>query len=553
MIKVAGYIKKIRNLGKINFLILNCTKPNIKFESLYTSDANSPSLKKVVLENNYKDSEKLFESDFTNLQIFCLQVVIKNETNIIYNKNNSLKHFYVGDFIEVTGRINPAINSKEFEIEIAAVNVIQFTFNENSTTKFNSNTSLEQRLDYLKFSNLRRNLILYSSIKNFIQQTMLKNGFIDITTPVLTAQLPEGAKNFYVKGHIENYSLVQSPQIYKQALIGGGIFKYFQFAKCFRDEDLRNDRQPEFTQLDIEIAFSKSSYVFYIVENLIRQILQVFFKIEKVEFKVLPYKDSIKKYFNDKPDLRSEFKSIIDGSGYFFEFDENIEFDIEILKRFNNKSIEDTIIKWGNKIFYNKEKIDEEFANKIKYVYSKIKYGVFSSCEKVKSLIEINSFILNNSNFKNVLKFVWIVDKPLFELDQQNKLSIAHSPFVKVHESKIKLLDSKVESDLLEITTYGYDLVLNGVEIMGGSERNTDVDIFIKTLQHVGLSQKEIESFNFFKNLLPFLPPHSGIAMGFERFITMLLDPANGIRDVIPFPKTNLGKCVFSMKENDIN
>ena len=393
---------------------------------------------------------------------------------------------------------------------------------------------------------------------------------------------PEGARDFLVPSRLYNkkfYALTQSPQLFKQMLMIGGFEKYFQIVRCFRDEDTRKDRQPEFTQLDIELSFVKEEEILNISERLIKRIFSEILKLEFEDFQRIKHQDAIKDYGSDKPDLRNPLK-LIDVKDIF----ENSSFKVFADPAKNEKA---RIVALKIEKEVSRNKIDEytkfvsNFGAKgLAYIKvndsADLKKGLqspilkFLSEEEISNLAERLEFgtgdtIFFGADHRNVVndsmsalreklgedlnlidldayKFGWITDFPLFEEDIQGNLSPSHHPFTATQGGL-----SALKKDPANAVAKAYDLILNGSEVGGGSLRINDLEEQLEVMSILGIDKKEAdEKFGFFLEALSYgCPPHGGIAFGLDRLI-MLLCKQESIRDVIAFPKTQSATCLLS-------
>lgn len=418
---------------------------------------------------------------------------------------------------------------------------------------------------------LLKNLEIKSKVLNIFRELLVSESFLEINTPSLSITSKEGANTFSVPVLRDKrnayFSLSQSPQLYKQLLMISGVEKYFQFANCFRLEDLRSDRQYEFLQLDIEVSFSDREYLFRLIEFAFKKIFKEIFDRElEIPFLRISYEDALDKYGSDKPDLRHDFE-LEDYSNQFLDL---IKLNKHIWCRglfLPNCRVTDIESKWlatistKNDIYllhiregkvFKANLFAQNFPLAPDFLIGKDigsnKCGVlilvtYDSKTRKNALLSLGSLRIHFSRktkkeLRETFKFSWIVDWPLFEYNElTDSWDIVHHLFTK------PISDSK-EFDMYTVKSYGYDLVLNGVELASGSERNNDLDMQENIFKLAGLSEEYIqENFGWFLESFNYgVPKHLGIAIGIDRVLQSLLN-LESIREVIAFPKNNQGVC----------
>jgi len=524
------------------------------------------------------------------------QVVFNPEEKEIFNISERLRNEFI---IKISGKVRARPQDAENKnlssgsVEIVATEIEILSEAQTPPYSFDDDVSEDVRLKHrfhdLKSKKMQKNIIFRSELIKVIRDFLYDKGFIDIETPILTKATPEGARDFLVPSRLNKgdfYALPQSPQLFKQLLMMSGFERYYQIAKCFRDEDLRADRQPEFTQLDIEQSFESSESLINYVEDMFQIIFKKLKNVEvKVPFKKLTYQECMDQYGTDAPDLRIILQlNKVDHIFEKTEFeifrkpanDKNCKVSALVVpgKDISRKDIDDYtdyVSKLGAKgLAYIKcndiNNIPEGLQSPlIKFLDEKILKNLldflqvkdgdiifFSAGESDfvnKIMSELRVIIGNQKNLKNsALEILWVTDFPMFEYDKNAmKWKAIHHPFTKP-------LNFNEDSDLASVMSDSYDLVLNGVEIGGGSSRINKYDDQIKVLKVLGLDDAEIqEKFGFFIDALKFgCPPHGGIAFGIDR-IAMLLLEMSSIRDVIAFPKTQSGTCLMTDAPTLIN
>ena len=520
-----------------------------------------------------------------------MQVVVEPDDQALFKKSESIRMSFV---LEITGSlrkrpegtVNESLSSGELELVTTEINILSksqpLPFQLDEHAKVGEEIRLKYRYLDLRRPEMQANLKTRSQVNHVIRNHLIDEGFIEIETPMMARATPEGARDFLVPSRLYNqkfYALTQSPQLFKQMLMIGGFEKYFQIVRCFRDEDTRKDRQPEFTQLDVELSFISEDEVLNISESLIKKVFSETLNLDFEDFPRIKYQDAVKDFGSDKPDLRNPLK-LIDVKDIF----SNSSFKVFSDPAKNDKS-RIVALKVDQEISRNK--IDEytkfvaNFGAKglayIKVNDAKdLEKGLqspilkFLSTDEITGLaerLELNSgdIVFFGADHRNIVndsmsalreklgedlnlidqeayKFSWITDFPLFEEDVQGNLSPSHHPFTATQGGLEAL-----KKDPANATAKAYDLILNGSEIGGGSLRINDINEQLEVLSILGIEKKEAEEkFGFFLEALSYgCPPHGGIAFGLDRLV-MLLCKQESIRDVIAFPKTQSATCLLS-------
>ena len=543
-----------------------------------------------------------------------LQLTFNPESgNILFKKAENLRNESV---ISVSGflkerpqeSINKNIPTGTIELnvkELKILNEVKGNLPFPVSIYDDENTKEELRIKYryldLRRGKLIKNLKTRHKIIKVARQFLDDNGFTEIETPLLTKSTPEGARDFLVPSRLSKgdfFALPQSPQLYKQILMIGGLNNYYQIAKCFRDEDLRADRQPEFTQLDIEMSFIEEEEIINFNESLIKKIWKEILNIDlNDKFPRMTWREAMDNYGTDRPDTRYEMllKNVSETLGDigFNIFSKTIASGGEIKSitvKGGNASISNVSIKPGGDIFQvaqeagagglafirvkdkdvdtigaiknglNKSKIDQLLEITGAESGDLILLGagpteiVNQSLDKVRQYLAKKLNLINTDNSKKNWNFLWITDFPMFEKNnEENRLEALHHPFCspKGIESDDK---NKLNKNLDDSIAQAYDLVLNGLELGGGSIRIHQSELQKKVLKTVGLSEKEInDKFGFLIEALEMgAPPHGGIAFGLDR-IVMLMIGADSIRETIAFPKNQQAKCLMTKAPSSIS
>ncbi len=484
--------------------------------------------------------------------------------------------------------INPNLDTGEVEIFISHYIILNeaapLPFMLNNRSNAEEDLRLKYRYLELRMEELQSNLLIRHSTYQATRSFLSEKNFIEVETPVLMKSTPEGARDYLVPSRIHDgkfYALPQSPQIYKQILMISGYDRYFQIVKCFRDEDLRADRQPEFTQIDIEMSFVDEEDIFTYMEDLTRHIFHVVSQISLPnQFPRLTYKDAMDIYGSDKPDLRYELR-LIDVKQFTDTSDFNAFGSAEIVKgiilnkgaKYSRKTIDEltefvkkykakglawiklkgSVFEGGISKFFSKD-LQKKMKKELKMVDDDILFMIGDKTKIVlNALGHLRKKIAEKEELADNTQFspVWITDFPMFEYDnKQNRFIAMHHPFTAPKIDDINLLNTNPSSTL----SRGYDLTMNGYEIAGGSIRIHSPKVQEKVFSLLGLGKEEaIEKFGFLVEALTYgAPPHGGIAFGFDRLV-MLLAGTNNIRDVIAFPKTTSATSLMDQSPNNVS
>lgn len=545
IVKLAGWVQRIRNLGAMKFIDLR----------------DEFGITQIVISNS-----EVIKNIENNLVTECV-ISVEGEVLERQSKNNKIP----------TGEIE--IDAKRIEILGKCKPVLPFEINSEKVDieSVREDLRLEYRFLDLRNDKIHKNILLRSKVMKSLRNKMDELGFTEIQTPILANSSPEGARDYLVPSRIhkgEFYALPQAPQQFKQLLMVSGFSKYYQIAPCFRDEDPRADRAPgEFYQLDFEMAFSTQDDVFEVVEKVVPSVFKenTNWKVEDGPFVRIPYLEAMEKYGIDKPDLRNPL--IIKDATRVFE---NTEFNA-----FRDKTIKIIILpdgsKQGRKFFDSMDefakteagakglawiKIDENgVANGgiAKFITEDAKVGLenlgvkandsiffiadeLNVAQKIAGLVRIELGKRLDLIEKNVYKFCWIVDFPMYELSDEGTIDFNHNPF-SMPQGGMEALENM---NPLDILAYQYDLVCNGYEMASGAVRNHNPELMVKAFEIAGYTEEDVKTkFGALYNAFQYgTPPHAGAAPGLDRMV-MLISDANNIREVIAFPKNKKARDVL--------
>ena len=543
-VKLSGWVQKVRDKGFIMW---------------------------VDLRDRYGVTQLIFDQERTPSDVIDLAKTLGRE--FVIN--------ITGSVIERNSK-NDLMSTGDIEVLVSELKILNSSITPPFTIEDESDGGEELRMKY-RYLDIRRepvknNLILRHKITQQVRTYLSDNSFIEVETPYLIKSTPEGARDFVVPSRMnpgEFYALPQSPQTFKQLLMVAGMDKYFQIVKCFRDEDLRADRQPEFTQIDCEMAFVNQEDILNTFEDLVKHLFQKVKNIELDKFPVMTYDDAVQKYGTDKPDLRYDMKFVelndVAKNREFNVFNNSelvVGFLIEGGNSFTRKDIdkytdwvkrpqigagglaylriqEDGTYKSSVDKFYDQSDL-ENWANKAGAKQGDILFILSGDKDKVRTQLgALRVHVADNLGLKNPEEFkpLWVVDFPLLEWDEETGAFHAmHHPFTSPKPEQIDLIDS----DPAAVRADAYDLVLNGNEIGGGSIRIHDKKIQQRMFDCLGFTKEEAEKqFGFLMNAFEYgAPPHGGIAFGLDRLVA-IMGGNEIIRDFIAFPKNNSGRDVM--------
>lgn len=506
-------------------------------------------------------------------------------TQLVFNEELSKQIVDVRNeyILQVSGKVverkdkNPKLATGDIEISVAEVTIVNTAETTPIIIAEETDALEDTRLKYryldLRRSVIQKNLILRHKVTMLTRNFLSDAGFIEVDTPILCKSTPEGARDYLVPSRIsqgEFYALPQSPQLYKQLLMVGGMEKYFQIARCFRDEDLRADRQPEFSQIDIEMSFVEEEDVWNITEQLMAKIFKEIKGVDIVDFPRIPYEECMARFGSDKPDLRfgMELSNVADiFANTTFKVFQDVLNNQGIIQamvvtggadKFSRKDLDklqEFVKVYGAKaLAYLKFKNDEFSGSVAKVISEEEKAAIRSSlsmedgdilfmvADKKKTAQSAMGALRNKLGHdlelidESQFKFLWVTNFPMFEyVEEENRYVAAHHPFTSPNLEDV----DKLMSDPANCYSRAYDLVLNGYELLSGSIRIHDQEVQKKVFEAIGMTLEEAyNKFGWFIDAFKYgTPPHGGVGIGLERLV-MILAGTENIRDVVAFPKT---------------
>ena len=550
-VTLAGWLQKIRNLGSMKFIDLR----------------DEFGITQIVISSE----SSITDEDLKNVSTECVIQVVGNVVERS-NKNDKIP----------TGEIE--IDAEKVEVLGKCKNVLPFEVNSDKVGDVREDLRLEYRFLDLRNDKLHQTILLRSDIIKTLRDKMDELGFKEIQTPILANSSPEGARDYLVPSRLhpgEFYALPQAPQQFKQLLMVSGFNKYYQIAPCFRDEDPRADRAPgEFYQLDFEMSFAEQEDVLSIMEEIFTTVFKKHtnWDVTKPPFVRIPYREAMEKYGIDKPDLRNPL--IIQDATELFK---NTEFNA-----FKDKTVKIIIVPngatQGRKFFDNMNEfaINETGAKGLawvkledgnytggiaKFITDEVKQGLeklgakngdsiffvadeFKTAQKIAGLVRIELGNRLDLIEKNVYKFCFIVDFPMYELSDEGTIDFNHNPFSMPQGG----LDALNNQNPLEILAYQYDAVCNGYEVASGAVRNHNPELMVKAFEIAGYTEEDVKTkFGALYNAFQYgTPPHAGAAPGLDRMVMLIADSKN-IREVIAFPKNKKARDVMMGAPSRVN
>ena len=550
-VTLSGWVQKIRNLGKMTF---------------------------IDLRDRYGITQLVFnmevDNDLSNNVIKLGREYVIKVDGVVIERSSKNKNIPTGDI----------------EIEVVKLEILNSSKTPPFTIEDNTDGGDDLRMKYryldIRRNPIKNNLLLRANVSFETRKYLNNQGFCEIETPYLIKSTPEGARDFLVPSRMNEgqfYALPQSPQTFKQLLMVAGMDKYYQIVKCFRDEDLRADRQPEFTQIDCEMSFVEQEDILETFEGLTIHLIKALKNIEHDKFPRMTYDEAIKTYGTDKPDIRFGMKFVEMNTvckGHGFNVFDNAELIVAInvkgCANYTRKQL-DTLVDFvktpqigATGLFYCKYNNDGTSKSTIDKFFdedSKKRWAKKANCESGdlllilagetkktrKALSALRLYMGEELGLRNpdIFAALWVLDFPLLEWDEEIKrYHSMHHPFTSPKENDI----TKLDNDPSSVRANAYDLVLNGNEICGGSIRIHNKELQQLIFKHLGLSEVEAkEQFGFLMDAFEFgAPPHGGIAFGFDR-LCAIIGGQEGIRDFIAFPKNNSGRDIMINSPSNID